>query len=181
VKKMNWEVVGAVAEIVSAIAVVVSLLYVAVQIRQNTKATRQQSYHDLVTRRAELFFSELVRSKEAANIFVKGMAGESLDEVDSQRFVALMINFMSHFQDVYLQHASGIVENHVWLAERRILAAVNSTPGFGDWWQAASQYFLPQFVSEVANVKPIDLVSFDQQERKWIRSTSETYGSPASK
>jgi hypothetical protein len=178
---MNWEAAGAFAEIVGAIAVVVSLLYVAVQIRQNTKATRQQSYHDLVTRRAEMFFSELVRSREVANIFVNGLAGDPLDEVDSQRFVALMINFMSHFQDVYLQHASGIIENHVWLAERRILAAVISTPGFGGWWQAASQYFLPEFVGEVANVKPIELVSFDQHEKKWIRSTFETYGSPVSK
>ena len=178
---MNWDAIGAVGELVGATAVVVSLVYVAVQIRQNTKATRQQGYHDLVTRRGELFFSEAVRSKEVASMFFKGMAGEFNDGIDSQRFVSLMINFMSHFQDAYLQHESGIVEDDVWLAERRILAAIRSGPGFDGWWQAASQYFLPRFVDEVANVALIETATFDQEEGKWIRSTFETYTPKASK
>jgi len=178
---MDWDAIGAIGELVGALAVVGSLAYVAVQIRQNTKATRQQGYHDLVTRRGELFFSEVVRSKEVASMFFKGMAGEPDDEIDSQRFVSLMINFMSHFQDAYLQHEIGIVEDDVWLAERRILAAVRSGPGFDGWWQAASQYFLPRFVDEVANVALIETATFDQEEGKWIRSTFETYATKARK
>ena len=176
---MNWDAIGAIGDLVGALAVVVSLAYVAAQIRQNTKAARQQGYHDLVTRRGEI--SELVRSKEVASMFYKCMAGEPNDELDSQRFVSLMINFMSHFQDAYLQHESGIVEEDVWLAERQILAAVRSGPGFDDWWQAASQYFLPRFVDEVANVALIETATFDQEEGKWIRSAFETYAPKASK
>ena len=178
---MNWEALGAIGELVGAAAVVLTLGYLAVQIRQSGKSSRQQSYHDLVTRRGEMFFSEAVRSKEVASMFFKGMAGEFNDEIDSQRFVSLMINFMSHFQDAYLQHESGFVEDDVWLAERRILAAVRNGPGFDGWWQAASQYFLPRFVDEVANVAHIETVAFDQEEGKWIKSTFETYAPKASK
>jgi hypothetical protein len=176
---MNWDAIGATGDILGAFAVVISLGYVAVQIRQNTKATRQQSYHDLVTRRSQWFYA-LVATRDVANIRIAGAAGETFDRVDSQRFVALMINFMSHFQDVYLQRATGIVEEHVWLAERRFLAAVNSAPGFVDWWKSASQYFLPEFVQEVAKVKPIDMVSFDQETAKWARSTKTSLRSQTS-
>ena len=61
-----------------------------------------------------------------------------------------MINFMLRFQDVFLQFQAGIVEDDVWQAERKILAAVVRTPGVNDWWQQATQYFMPEFVNEVA-------------------------------
>jgi hypothetical protein len=41
---INWEAVGAIGEIVGAVAVVLTLGYLAVQIRQNTNASRAQSY-----------------------------------------------------------------------------------------------------------------------------------------
>ena len=44
---MNWVIVGITAEIIGAVAVVVSLLYVAVQIRENTKVSRDEAYRDI--------------------------------------------------------------------------------------------------------------------------------------
>jgi hypothetical protein len=178
---MNWDAVGATGDIVGALAVVVSLVYVAIQIRQNTKATRQQSYHDLITRRSQVFFGKVAESRDVSKLWVAGGSGEALDEIDSQRFVSLMIDLMSHFQDVYLQHQSGVIEDHVWLAERRILAAVISAPVFVEFWEAISQYFLAEFIEEVAKVEPIDLVTYDQETNKWARATNAVMGKPGVK
>ena len=108
------------------------------------------------------------------------MAGEPNDAIDSQRFMSLMINFMPHSQDIFLQHRIGTVGNDVWLVDRRILAAVGDGLGFREWWQAAVQYFLEELVDEIANVNPFDLVTFDKEEGKCFRSTFETYGPPES-
>jgi len=176
---MNWDAIGATADLFAAIAVVVSLGYVAVQIRQNTKATRQQSYHDLITRRSLVFFGKAAESREITELWIAGLSGEALDDVDSQRFVSLMIDFMSHFQDVYIQKLTGVVEEHVWLAERRLLAAVRSAPIFTEFWKVLSQYFLPEFIEEVSRLEPIDMVTFDQRTKKWTTATSVVMGKSA--
>ena len=157
------------ADIVGAIGVIATIIYLAVEIRRNTAATRQQSYHDLVTRRAD-WFQALADSRDLTKIFWTGMNGDRLDETDSQRFTAYMINCMSHYQDVYLQHRVGIVEKGVWTAERRILGAIAHAPGFNGWWQEANQYFMPEFVDEVTRVEHVDPVIYDQESDKWSRA-----------
>ena len=165
---MNWDAIGAISDSVGAVGVIVTLIYLALQIRSNTKATRQQSYNDLVGRRSA-WMSEVADSKEMTVIFYAGAQGELTSGLDSQRFLMVMLNFMSHFQDVYLQYRAGIVEVDVWQAERKILAAVVHTPGVEDWWQQATQYFMPAFIKEVARIEPLDLVVFDQEEKGWTR------------
>ncbi len=165
---MNWDALGAIGELVGAAAVVLTLGYLAVQIRQSSKSSRQQSYNDLVTRRAD-FFNKMVESDNFTAIFLAGMRGDSMNEIEAQRFTSSMLNYASHFQDVYLQRRSGLVEESVWVAERQFMAAAMSLPGFVEWWQAATQYFLTEFISEVAKLEPIPVVLMDQETGKWTR------------
>lgn len=46
---MNWEALGAVAEPIGALGVIATLAYLAVQIRQNTRAVRAQTYDSFVS------------------------------------------------------------------------------------------------------------------------------------
>ena len=156
------------ADIIGAFGVIATIIYLAVEIRRNTAATRQQSYHNLVTRRAD-WFQALADSRDLTRVFFTGMNGERLDEMDSQRFIAYMINCMSHYQDVYLQHRAGIVEKDVWSAERRILGAIVHTPGFNSWWLEGNQYFMPEFVDEVARVEHVNPVVYDPESGQWSR------------
>jgi len=82
-----------------------------------------------------------------------------------------MLNYVSHFQDVYLQRGSGLVEENVWLAERQFLAVVTGLPGFTSWWKAARQYFLPEFIIEVSKLEPIPVVVMDQETGDWTLGT----------
>jgi len=167
---MNWDALGAIGEIVGAAAVVLTLGYLAIQIRQNSKSSRQQSYHAVVTRRAD-FFNHMVGSDDVAAIVIAGCRGDAMDEIRAQRFTSSMPNYVSHVQDVYLQRKSGIVEEDVWLAERQYLAALVGFRGFASWWSAATQYFLPEFISEVANLEPIPVVVMDQETGEWTLGT----------
>jgi hypothetical protein len=98
-----------------------------------------------------------------------GLSSGELDELDWPQFFYQMTNFMSHFQDVYMQFRAGTIETSVWEAERRMLGAVLEQPGFVSWWNEAEQYFMPEFIEAVAGIEPIKLVIFDQETRKWSR------------
>ena len=165
---MNWDAMGAIAEVLGAIGVIGTLMYLAVELRKSTTATRQQSYHSIVTRRTEIF-DGIVRDRKLMDIWMTGFSGGDLDELDSNRFFYQTTNYMSHFQDVYMQFRAGTVESKVWEAERRMLGASLPQPGFLSWWQEAEQYFMPEFVEAVAGVEPVKLVIFDQETRKWGR------------
>ena len=167
---MNWDAIGAIGELVGAAAVVLTLGYLAVQIRQSSKSSRQQSYHDLVTRRTD-FFNHMVESDDVTAIVIAGLRGDPMDEIRAQRFTASMFNYLSHFQDVYLQRKSGLIEESVWRAERQFLAAAIALPGFAAWWQAAKQYYLPEFITEAAKLEPIPVVVMDQETGNWTLST----------
>lgn len=167
---MNWDALGAIGELVGAAAVVLTLGYLAVQIRENSKSSRQQSYNDLVTRRANNL-DKMVESDSFTAIFIAGVRGDELSEVEAQRFTSWSLNHVSHVQDVYLQWRNGLVEENVWLAERQFLAVLVELPGFAAWWQVATQYYLPEFISEVAKLEPIPVVVMDQETGKWVLGT----------
>jgi hypothetical protein len=80
-----------------------------------------------------------------------------------------MINVLSHFQDVHTQSRSGIVEYEVWAAERQILAGFSGQPGFEKFWREAQQYFLPEFIKEMSEIEPINLVVYDPETHDWGR------------
>lgn len=163
---MDWDALGAIGEIVGAAAVVLTLGYLAVQIRQTAKSSRQQSYADLVSRRLDIH-NKIIESADVAEIIISGCRGEKLNEIEAQRFTSVMLNLVSHVQDVSLQRSNGFVEENVWLAERQQLAALIATPGFAGWWNAAKQYFTPEFVDEIQLVEPIPVVVMNQETSEW--------------
>ena len=163
---------ASVAEIVGAIGVIITLIYLTLELRRNTAATRQQSYHNLVTRRST-WFDNYTLNPDLVKIFIAGQSGDDLDEIESQQYVGAMLTFMSHFQDVYMQHRSGIVEKSVWDAERKMLAAATSSEGFQNWWKKASQYFVNEFVEEVGRVGGVYPVIYDRANRRWVRPENQ--------
>ncbi len=160
---------SSVAEIVSATGVIATLFFLAIELRKNTAATRQQSYHNIVSRRAALFYEGISKDKETIDIFAKGLNAGDLDELDAQRFLTSILNILSHFQDVYMQYRSGIVEYEVWAAERQVLAGLSGQPGFKNLWREAKQYYLPEFISEMSRIDPINLVVYDPNTHDWGR------------
>jgi hypothetical protein len=166
---MSIAELASLAEIVSAAGVIATLFFLAVELRKNTRATRQQGYHNIVSRRATLFYEGIFRDRETIEIFAKGLSQSSFDEYDSQRYLTAMVNILSHFQDVYMEYRAGIVEEGIWNAERRMLAGFCGQPGFTNLWRELNQYFVPEFIDEVAKIEPIRMVVYDPETNEWGR------------
>jgi len=165
---MNWDALGAMAETAGAVGVIGTLIYLSLELRKSTVATHQQSNHSIVTRRKEIF-DNWGQDDKSANILVAGWTGDDLEPIDSLRFVWFMLNFMSHFQDVYMQFRAGTIESKVWEAEQRMLGAILEQPGFLSWWTESAQYFMPEFVETVDGIEPVKMAVFNRETRKWFR------------
>ena len=69
------QVLGNFGEFFGAIAVVVTLIYLAIQLRQNTKGIRAQSYYNVLSGKNALY-RELGANAELFNTLAQGMAAD---------------------------------------------------------------------------------------------------------
>ncbi len=161
------ELLGNYGEFIGAIVVVLTLGYLTFQIRQNTVAIRQQSYNNILERRANLLRSG-AEDREFFALVGSGIEGGSFDSVNAGRFTFHFINYFSHVQDCYLQYRAGIVEREVWEAELRIISPAFCRPGLKNWWEVSQQYFVPEFVTAMEEqAKQVELVQFDPESATW--------------
>jgi len=111
---MNWEALGAIGEILGAVAVVATLVYLSRQITQNSKAlTRANDYaqassiHDSNAMYVQVF-SQLALDAELASIYHRGLAKETLDDVEAVRYAALINTYFAFIEEMSVQVKVGL-------------------------------------------------------------------------
>ncbi len=138
---MNWDAVGAIAELAGAIAVFASLAYLAVQIRQNTKSSREATYQAIVGD-LQQFRLAIAQDPDISRLYRQGLKDlDALSEEDQWRFGALMQTLYSVFESQYRARNheifSQVLADMAWIAGR---------PGARQWWGKAKRVFDPEFV-----------------------------------
>ena len=118
--KLKLSEMASVAEIIGAFAIVISLVYVGVQLTQNTKGIRAQSYYNVLSGKNALY-RELAADKELFNILSQGLAWGSTDVLFS--FMALWT-----FVDVYQSSMMGYMDR-----SGSLVALLPSVQGFGQF------------------------------------------------
>ena len=104
---MNWDAVIAVGEIVGVIAVIASLIYVAAQVRQNTAIARATIVHETSVSFSR-FHELLAADAELTDIYLRGVKGEDLTEIETRRFNSLIEITMAYLEDVDHQYKSDL-------------------------------------------------------------------------
>jgi len=107
--EMNWEALGALAELLGAIAVLATLYYLSLQIKINSKEITKSSE----IQRAQSTYSTnemwiniwqpLMQDPALAEIYLKGIRGEPLTDVESFRFCVYINTFLAMVEAVYNQ------------------------------------------------------------------------------
>jgi len=171
---VNWVAIGAIGELIGGAAVVATLIYLAIQLRQNTKGIRAQSYYNVVSGKNALY-RELAADKELFSIVGQGLAGDPpLPTItDGARAHLLFYAFMNEFETTYLLYKAGAVEEDIWLRDKAQMAGMIGFPGMIDWWNLAQQYFHKAFVAEVAATDPILPITYDPSTGKFVRSAPQ--------
>ena len=104
---MNWDVVTAIAEIVGVFAIIASLIYVAIQIRQNTAIARATIVHETSVSFSR-FHELLAADAELADIYIRGVRGDDLTDIETRRFNSLIEITMAYLEDVDHQFKSDL-------------------------------------------------------------------------
>ncbi len=104
---MNWDAVGAISQIVGVVAIIASLIYVAIQIRQNTDIARATIVHETSVSFSR-FHELLAADAELTDIYLRGVKGEDLTEIETRRFNSLIEITMAYLEDVDHQYKSDL-------------------------------------------------------------------------
>ena len=143
---MSFQDLGNLGELVAAIATVATLGYLALQLKQNTKALRSQTFQQS-SMDMSLTANAISSNGELAEIVVK--ASESLDDLSPQeriRFHFWMVVALRRFEAIYVQSLYGSIDRiRIEGFERSILTLISSG-GPAQWWETAKTAFSSDFV-----------------------------------
>ena len=168
--KLKLSEIASIAEIIGAFAIVISLVYVGVQLTQNTKGIRAQSYYNVLSGKNALY-RELAANEELFSILVQGMVADPplTSVLDGARTHLILYAFMNEFETSYLLYKADAVEEEIWLRDKAQMAGMIGFPGMINWWSLAKQYFHKDFVAEVAATEPILPITYDPSTGKFIQ------------
>lgn len=136
---------GNIGEAVGAVAVVVSLVYLVVQIRQNTRSIRAATYPSIVSAAADCN-QTISRDKALARIMRLGSDDPSALDADEQvQFSFLCMQLFDIFENLYLQHVHGDLDDEYWVPRRKSFLALFRSPGFAERWAVHRDDYSPSY------------------------------------
>ncbi len=121
-----------VGELIAAVAVVISLIFVGVQIRENTIASKAATYQETVAYDMELLLN-VGSTPDVARVFFTYINDpDSLDEDEFLQGRTLFTASIRHFENLYLQHETGMLSDEAWATREALITNVILSPGFGN-------------------------------------------------
>jgi hypothetical protein len=156
---MDWNAVSAIANVLVAFAVTITVVYLAIQIRENTRATRSQTYQLATAALAEMA-GIIGTDKELARIFRIGMiTPEKLDQDEFVQFGYLGISLFRRFENVFFQYQSGMIDDDFWNGHRDNILWFFHRPGMQAWWKDRKFAFSKSFRDFLDQSTPAQIAS----------------------
>lgn len=142
---MDWEAIGAVGEVLGALAVVATLGYLAVQIRQNTKAVRIQTYQAIMDSSNRL--GDSLAEQNVDETYRKGRKNpESCSPEEWAQFVLIAGQVMNLYEGLYLHHQSGAIDDDFFVNRWQTFHRIMHQPGFRRLWtEKMGAYYATSF------------------------------------
>ena len=143
---MTIQDLGSLGELIAAVATVATLVYLAIQLKQNTRALRSQTFQQS-SMDMSLTANAISSDGELARIVVK--ASKSLAAVSPEeriRFPFWMVVALRRFEAIYVQGIYGSIDQiRIEGFERSILTLISSG-GPAEWWHSSKTAFSSDFV-----------------------------------
>jgi len=142
---MNWEALGAIGEIVGAAAVVLTLGYLAVQMRQNTRAVRAASFHQVADSFSAVSLAVVQDATLVSLLLRTRLDPESLTREEHARFQVFLLTFVRRAESMFFHSEQGTLQRESWQGIRMTLADTLATSLGQRWWSESSHRFNSSF------------------------------------
>ncbi|MGR8948212.1 MAG: hypothetical protein ACU84Q_09215 [Gammaproteobacteria bacterium] len=149
---MTIQDLGSLGELVAAIATVATLIYLAIQIRMNTRATKEAATRSLLLANSEATMA-MVSDGDLADILLRGIydSGE-LKSPERLRFNGYLFSYYNQVDYAYEIFRAGDLDERTWNKISKEIPAYIGSPGGRKWWSQDRVRFSPEFASYVDNV-----------------------------
>lgn len=145
---------------VSGLAVTASLIYLALQTHQNAKHTRALIHQGRVAALRDIFLARADADIAAAGIVAMG-GMPTPREVQHQQYLALCGAALYGWQDTYLQHRNGLLDEDFYRQMRFGAETAMKAPAFRAAWETTYRVpdtlfaaFMDGIVAEVEAASP---------------------------
>ena len=139
------EMFGDLGDFLGGIGVLVSLVYLAIQVRQNTVATRADSYQAVVGDVSD-WSREMSLNPEICRILIAGSADfDALEPVERFQFNLAMSAFFRNMENVHSKFLAGVIDESVWEGWANRTRSFLAAPGMRQYWERNELAFSPAF------------------------------------
>jgi hypothetical protein len=143
---MSIETLSTVIHMIANIAVIVSLVFVALQVRMGVKMLRDAAVrnhnekHQSVSR-------AVFENPQLAELWTRGSKSglAALSDAERAQFVNFYMYVLRVWEELYLQHRSGAMDDALFAANVQILRDTHPTLGAREAWQVRRHLFTPEF------------------------------------
>ena len=147
------DALGNIGDFLGGVGVVVTLLYLAVQIRQNTRSSRTESYQAAVSSVSDQTFN-LWMNPESARVFQLGMFDlETLSPFERNQFTGFMSAMVRNHENIHYQYVSGAIDQSLWRGWEWRIATTFSLPGVQVWWADQREAYSAEFQALIDNLE----------------------------
>jgi hypothetical protein len=152
IMELSLEQASNLAELIGVALVIVSIFYLTVQVRQNTKATRIQTVHDLSAMYIEAQ-SSLAQNAELMALYQRGQFDyESLDPLEKGRFGVESAALMRVFSDLHFQYINGTLDHDEWLGFKAVVDDLFTYSGFQTVWGLRKYHYSTAFQQYIKSI-----------------------------
>ena len=136
---------GNIGDFLGGLSVIVTLIYLAIQIRQNTKSSRGQSYQAAVSAVSD-WSREVGMNAESCRVLQVGsMDLESLSDLERAQFNLLMTSVIRNFENIHYQYTNGSIDANTWSGWAKRTRSVLAPGGAQAWWRNSKSAYSPGF------------------------------------
>ena len=150
---MNWDAISAIGTLVGGIAVIVSLIYLAIQTKQNTKAMKSASFHEV-----RVSFSDipmvLAQNPELVSILARVNSDpDSLSREEIIRYEMIFLTIIRRAESAYFQSKEGSLALESWRGISETCKTALSDEIAQRWWTRTNHRFESSFRKEIDNIR----------------------------
>ena len=134
------DALGNIGDFVGGFAVIITLIYLAVQIRDNTRSTRLAAMQTAMMASQNVALLPSQNSELARVIRLGFNTPTELNADELTQFRYYMFAVFRVNEDMFVQHAAGVIDSETFEARTMSLLAMLSTPGGRTVWDSAAAY-----------------------------------------
>ena len=131
---MNWDAIGSIGDAIGGLGVVLTLLYLAHQTRQNTRAVRTASFHQVSGSFSEISLAVMQDPSLVSLLTRVRTEPDSLTAEDTARYGFFLLTFLRRAESMFFHSEQGTLQDDSWQGIHATLEASLELPAARVWW-----------------------------------------------